>query len=282
MRRFGQRLVFGQGAFRRREFALILQAIQQPVAFCQQGVAVSAGVYEGGAVGQHGQCGGFGPAEQGRGLAVIAPGGGLQPHHIAAKRRIGSIQGQDFVFGADPSSSRVAMKISTIFCQIVRGGLSRASRITCMREGAAAADHAALACRFSHNARVRLTGSTPGCHQNRLSSKATTQVAYFSGISAWYGKRHWPSVAIRAPSKSPRLSSRITDTGLLNNGRGKQKIQKQQQRREYYRRLGVTFYFKYQSLAQERCFFAPANPTLREDRLYVEIQVHLFWKFSAG
>ena len=52
MRRVGQGFVFSQGAFRRREFALILQAIQQPVAFGQQGVAVSAGVYEGRVIGE--------------------------------------------------------------------------------------------------------------------------------------------------------------------------------------------------------------------------------------
>jgi hypothetical protein len=75
---------------------------------------------------------------------------------------------------------------------------------------------------FCHTARRMPMGSTPGCHQKRLSSNATTQWLYLSGKESVFGKRHWPSAAICAPSKSPLRSSNTALKGASNKGRGRQ------------------------------------------------------------
>ena len=98
-RRIGQRFFHSRFIAVGRYVPVLHQPPEQAVPFEEQLFPTAAQVQGGGGVGQHRQGGGFAPGQFVGRPAEIAPGSRFNPHHIAAERGMGGIQGQDLPFG---------------------------------------------------------------------------------------------------------------------------------------------------------------------------------------
>ncbi len=94
-RSFGHGFGQGQPAFEVRDLPRRPQLLQQPVALLPQPGPAGGRGGQRGIVGQHGQEGGFRPAQVVRGPAEIEPRGGVQADDVAAERGVGGEERQD-------------------------------------------------------------------------------------------------------------------------------------------------------------------------------------------
>ena len=98
-----QRFGACQGPFRGIEDALFAQTRENRLAARQQrGSFVDASQQVRGGVGDGRQGRALAPGEIFRGGSVPAPGGGFQPHHVAAERSVGRPQGEDRLLAIPP------------------------------------------------------------------------------------------------------------------------------------------------------------------------------------
>ena len=137
-----QGFVNGQFILRWREFSLLQEKPQHPVALAQQGFPPLAGVYGGGRVGEHGQGGGFRPRKFGGRMGKVAPGRGVQSHDIPPERRVRGIQGQNLILGAAQLQAGGQYHLHHLLGECPRAVSGDADGLH--RQGAAPADDSSL------------------------------------------------------------------------------------------------------------------------------------------
>ena len=119
--RADKRFANGQGIVGIGQFALLVQAGQQPVAFGKQHIAATARPHQRGTVLQDRQRGGLRPREFHLVASQIAPHGSPDAHHVAAKRGVGGVELQNLVFAVADFQTRGQESLDNLLPQRTGG-----------------------------------------------------------------------------------------------------------------------------------------------------------------